>query len=234
MDGEPVPIINLYLLKGCVSLNLNTFFSVSQQTAAFLLSVLLGAALGVVYDCFRVARILLPPLAKPKPTFFEDVLFWLIYGFCVFCFAAAAARGQVRVFMFLGSVLGFTLYILTLGNLITGVIKSIVAAVYKVLHKVYSMLIEPIVKLLRIFCQKVCRFFVRSHKNNLKLKRSVKKPLKNSGKLVYNNKAKSKPLGKLLGKKTDKLRKNIKEQQQKRQAPANKDKEAAFLHKRKA
>lgn len=197
-------------------MNLNTFFSVSQQTASFLLSVLLGAALGVIYDCFRVARILLPPLAKPKPTFFEDVLFWLIYGFCVFCFAAASARGQVRVFMLLGSVLGFTLYILTLGNLITGVIRSIVTAVYKVLHRVYSNLIEPIVKLVRIFCQKVYRFFVGSHKNKQKLKGSVKKYLKNRGKLVYNDKAKYNPLRNILGNRTDRLRKNVKEQQQKK------------------
>lgn len=189
-------------------LNLNTFFSVSQQTASFLLSVLLGAALGVVYDCFRVARILLPPLAKPKPTFLADILFWLIYGFCVFCFAAASARGQVRMFMFLGSVLGFALYILTLGNLITGVIRSIVTAVYRVLHKVYYFLIEPIVKLVRTFCQKVSRFFVRSHKNHQKFKRSVKNPLKNKGKLVYNDKAKCSPLRKLLVKRVNKLRKN--------------------------
>ncbi len=203
-------------------MNLNTFFSVSQQTASFLLSVLLGAVLGVVYDCFRVARILLPPLAKPKPTFFEDVLFWLIYGFCVFCFAAAAARGQVRVFMLLGSILGFALYILTLGNLITGVIRSIVTAVYRVLHKVYSALIEPIVKLMRTFCQKVFRFFVGSHKNKQNLKRSVKKPLKNRGKLVYNDKAKYNPLRNILVRHnirhTDRL-KNVKEQPQKRTDP---------------
>lgn len=196
-------------------MNLNTFFSVSQQTASFLLSVLIGAALGVVYDCFRVARILLPPLAKPKPTFFEDILFWLIYGFCVFCFAASAARGQVRVFMLLGSLLGFALYILTIGNLITGVIRSIVNAVYRVLHKVYFTLIEPIVKLVRIFCQKVYRFFVGSHKNNRKLIGSVKNHLKNRGKLVYNDKAKYSPLRNILGKHIDRLRKNVKEQQQK-------------------
>lgn len=201
-------------------MNLNTFFSVSQQTASFLLSVLLGAALGVVYDCFRVARILLPPLAKPKPTFWEDILFWLIYGFCVFCFAAATARGQVRIFMLLGSILGFTLYILTIGNLITGVIRSIVTAVYKVLHKVYSAVIEPIVKLLRIFCQKVFRFFVGSHKNSPKTKRSMKKPLKNRGKLVYNDKAKYNQLRNILGKRIERLRKKVKEQPQKETDPS--------------
>lgn len=191
-------------------MNLNSFFTVSQQASAFLLSVVLGAALGVVYDCFRVARILLPPLAKPKPAFFEDVLFWLIYGFCVFCFAAAAARGQVRLFMFFGSLLGFVLYILTLGNLITGIIRRIVTAVYKLLHKVYSALIEPIVKLLRIFCQKVFRFFVGSHKNIKKIKRSIKNPLKNRGKLVYNDKAKYSSPRKYPVKCVNNFKKNVK------------------------
>lgn len=196
-------------------MNLNSFFSVSQQTASFLLSVLLGAVLGVVYDCFRVIRILLPPLAKPKPTFFEDVLFWLIYGFSVFCFAAAAARGQVRLFMLFGSLLGFVLYILTIGSLITGIIRSIVTAVYRVLHKVYSALIEPIVNVMQNFCQKVSRFFVGSHKNSKKSKRSIKNPLKNRGKLVYNDKAKYNHMRNIL----EKLPKKIKEQQQKRTDP---------------
>lgn len=190
-------------------LSLNTFFTVSQQTSVFLLSVLLGAALGVVYDCFRVARILLPPLAKTRPTFFADMLFWLIFGFCVFCFAAALARGQVRMFMFFGSLLGFALYILTLGNLITGVIRRVVTAVYRLLHKVYSIAIEPFVKLLRIFCQKVLRFFVRSHKINQKSKRSKKKLLKNKGKLVYNDKAKYNPLQKSLSKSVNKWRNDL-------------------------
>lgn len=203
-------------------MSLNTFFSVSQQTAAFLLSVLLGAGLGVVYDCFRVARILLPPLAKPKPTFLADILFWLIYGFCVFCFAAVTSRGQVRVFMFFGSLLGFALYILTLGNLITGVIRTVVTAVYKVLRKVYSVLIEPIVMVMRTFCQKVYRFFVRSHKNNQKLKRSVKNPLKNRGKLVYNNRTKGVPLKSNLNKCVNKLKRNIERQPQRDIAAADK------------
>ncbi|MCM1328506.1 MAG: spore cortex biosynthesis protein YabQ [Ruminococcus sp.] len=194
-------------------MSLNTFFSVSQQTAAFLMSVLLGAGLGVVYDCFRAARILLPALAKPKPVFVQDVVFWLIYGFCVFCFAAVSARGQVRLFMFLGSVLGFTLYILTLGNFITGIIRRAAEAVYGILHKVYSAVIEPIVKIMTIFCQKVSRFFVRSHKNNGKSERSVKKLLKNKGKLVYNKKAKYIRLRNVFGKSVNKKR-NIKEQKE--------------------
>ena len=146
-------------------MHLDTFFSVSQHTSLFLLSVVMGAALGVVYDCFRVVRILLPPAAGSKAVAAADILFWLIYGFCVFCYAAALGRGQVRFFIVLGSLAGFVLYILTVGNLITGVIRRIVTAFYKILHKVYSVVIEPFVKSLKIICQKIWQFFVRIHKN---------------------------------------------------------------------
>lgn len=146
-------------------MHLDTFFSVSEHTSLFLFSVVLGAALGVVYDCFRVFRILFPHDKRSKTVAAEDIIFWLIYGFCVFCYAAAFARGQVRFFIVLGSLTGFVLYIVTVGNLITGVIRRIVTALYKLLHKVYSAIIEPIVKCVKIICQKMLRIFVRIHKN---------------------------------------------------------------------
>lgn len=171
-------------------MHLDTFFSISQQTALFLLSVVLGAALGVVYDCFRVFRIVFPPAAKNAAVAVEDIIFWLFYGFCVFCYSAVLARGQVRFFIVLGSLIGFVLYLVTIGNAVTGIIRRIVTAVYKVLRKVYSCTIEPLVKILRIICQKARPVFVRSHKNTEKNERSLKKPLKNHHCLVYNKKAK--------------------------------------------
>lgn len=155
----------------------------------FLLSVPLGAGLGVVYDCFRVLRAVFPPAAKPRAVFAEDVLFCLIYGFSVFCYCAVLARGQVRFFIVFGSLLGFALYLLTIGSVVIGIIRGIAEAVRKLLRKVYSYAIEPVVNLLRIFCQKISRFFVGNHKNAPKSKGSVKKLLKNIAAMVYNKKA---------------------------------------------
>lgn len=171
-------------------MHLDTFFSISQHTALFLLSVVLGAALGVVYDCFRVFRIVFPPAAKNAAVAVEDIIFWLIYGFCVFCYSAVLARGQVRFFIVLGSLIGFVLYLVTIGNAVTGIIRRVVTAVYTVLRKVYSCTIEPFVKILRIICQKAAPVFVRSYKNTEKDERSFKKPLKKHLGLVYNKKAK--------------------------------------------
>ena len=146
-------------------MHLDTFFSVSEHTSLFLLSVVMGAALGVVYDCFRVVRILFPPAAGSKAAAAGDIIFWLIYGFCVFCYTAALARGQVRFFIVLGSLAGFVLYILTVGNFITGIIRRIVTAFHNLLRRVYSEIIEPLVKMLKNFCQNLFRIFVQIHKN---------------------------------------------------------------------
>jgi len=170
-------------------LQIETFISVQRQTAYFLLSVVLGAGLGVVYDLFRVLRILFPPAAKPLPAAVQDILFWIIYGFCLFCYSAAVCGGQLRFFMLLGSLIGFTLYIVTLGSLITGILRRIVTAFYRILRKVYSYLFEPIVNLFRKLCQKIHAFFVRNHKNVPNRKISVKKHLQNAVRVVYNKKA---------------------------------------------
>lgn len=179
-------------------MHLDTFFSISQHTSIFLLSVVLGAALGILFDCFRVLRIVFPPAAKRNAVIAEDIIFWLIYGFCIFCYAAAYARGQVRFFIFFGSLIGFVLYIVTIGNIITGVIRHIFNTLYKILHKVYSAAIEPFVKLKEKICQKFAPVFVRNHKNEKNNERSVKKLLKSAVALVYN---KNVSLGKFIPKK---------------------------------
>ena len=154
------------------------------------MSVVLGAALGVVYDVFRVFRIVFPPAKKSGAVLVQDIIFWLIYGFAIFCFSTLAARGQIRFFVFFGSLLGFVLYIVTVGNFITGVLRWFFDAFYGTLRKVYSVTIEPIVKILRKNCQKAMCVFVGSNENVGNNVISGKKHLKNKLRLVYNKKAK--------------------------------------------
>lgn len=170
-------------------MRIESFFSVSQQTSLFLMSVILGAALGVVYDCFRVFRIVFPPAARTAAVAVQDIIFWLIYGFSIFCYSTVAARGQIRFFTFFGSLIGFTLYIFTVGSFVTSVIRRAVTSFYGILRKVYSVTIEPPVNLLRKICQKACLVFVGSHKNEVNTERSGENHLKNAVDLVYNDKA---------------------------------------------
>lgn len=116
-------------------MNLETFFTVSEQCSLFLLSVVLGLGIGVFYDVFRTLRIVCPPAAKKNAVFAEDIVFMAASGAAVFVYAAVLCRGQVRFFCVLGTFLGFLLYIATVGSLIVGILRRIAAAIAKFFRK---------------------------------------------------------------------------------------------------
>lgn len=89
----------------------------SQQAVAFLWSVVLGAAIGGINDCFRVGRILWKRGAVW--VFFEDLLLFFIGAVLTFICLALTNYGQVRLFLLLGELLGFLLYFHTLGVFVT-------------------------------------------------------------------------------------------------------------------
>lgn len=116
-------------------MDLETFFTVSEQCSLFLLSVVLGLGIGVFYDVFRVLRIVFPPAAKRNAVFAEDIVFMAASGAAIFLYAAVLCRGQVRFFCVIGTFLGFLLYIATVGSLIVGILRSIASAIAKFFRK---------------------------------------------------------------------------------------------------
>ena len=65
-------------------------------------ALLLGAAVGVLYDAFRILRVRLP---SPLLGGVLDLLFWLAVTVGLFVYAVWAGNGEVRIYMVL-SVLG--------------------------------------------------------------------------------------------------------------------------------
>ncbi|MGN0606435.1 MAG: spore cortex biosynthesis protein YabQ [Oscillospiraceae bacterium] len=104
-------------------MELETFFSVSQQTQLFLLSCLAGIPLGILWDIFRVIRTVFPH--NTLLVIIEDALYMLIYAVFMTTFTIVMARGDYRFFYTIGNVLGFALYFFTVGNVILGVIRRI-------------------------------------------------------------------------------------------------------------
>lgn len=146
-------------------MQLETFFTVSQQTSQFLLSVVMGAVLGAAYDVFRAFRILFPFARKKAAVAAEDVIFMLLCGAAVFIFAVTFCRGQVRLFCILGALLGFVLYIFSVGSVVCALCRRAAAAVSELLQKVYSAVFAPAVKLIY---PKKFKLFVHSYENEKK------------------------------------------------------------------
>lgn len=76
---------------------------------ALFYAVLLGAALGFLYDFFRLPRLVF------NDKFFFDFLFWIISAIAVYCYYLIFNSGAIRMIYFLLIFIGFLLYTFTLG-----------------------------------------------------------------------------------------------------------------------
>lgn len=86
------------------------------------LAAVVGAFLGAVFDILRVIRITLPH--KSWMVFIEDFLFVLFFGGVFFCFSVEMLEGSFRLYVLVGMVAGFGIYLLTLGRIISGIFRT--------------------------------------------------------------------------------------------------------------
>ena len=159
-----------------------TFFSVNEEMRLFGYSCLLGAALGLFYDVFRTLRMLFRH--NTVLIAIEDIVFFAAYAIALTAFASAAARGEMRFYYVIGSVSGFILYLLTLGQLISAVIKKLIAALRVVFHVILSPLRRFYVLLRK---KAVCKF-VGTSKNIVHIFKKIKMLLLKPAVLLYNKK----------------------------------------------
>ncbi|MEG0615439.1 MAG: spore cortex biosynthesis protein YabQ [Oscillospiraceae bacterium] len=163
---------------------LETFFTPNEQLSQFVLCIIIGVGLGIFFDFFRVARVLLPH--KNFLTAIEDIVFLLIWGVVLLVFSMEIGRGEVRIFFLLGNILGFTLYHFTLGNFVVKLLRKIISTIYRVLQKVFSVVFRPFRKIFALFCQNTRCVFVKICSKFKKPALCCKKHLKDDMKLLYN------------------------------------------------
>lgn len=125
--------------------------TISQQTRLFLGSCLLGVPIGLLLDCFRVLRALLPH--HTIAVFLEDTLFSCIAIFLIQCYAAMFAHGILRMYFLVGALLGLTLYLLTIGNIIMRITRKL------------RKFIEYIHHFIKRFLRKMKSIFVKAYEN---------------------------------------------------------------------
>ena len=126
-----------------------TPLSLADQTAYFLWSIVLGLALGALYDLLRAFRVLVG--ARGSGVIVSDILFFAVCGVITSLFALPFNKGGVRAFIIFGESVGFLAYRLTLGSIMgkfyshTAVfLRSIVQKVTKISEKIFDLLLKMI------------------------------------------------------------------------------------------
>lgn len=114
---------------------------------ALFYAVLLGLALGIVFDFFRLLRLVF------SDKFFFDFLFWIISAICVFCYLLIFNNGSIRWIYFAFVLLGFLFVTFTLGYVskpvqqtIAKKIKIRLKSFKKVLQKLYNIYYNIVAK----------------------------------------------------------------------------------------
>lgn len=163
---------------------LETFFTPREQLLLFLCSILLGVGLGIFFDCLRTLRVFFT-----HTRFFvavEDVAFLLVWGIALVTFAMEKGRGEVRFYYLLGSIIGFILYIFTVGRAVISVIKAIAGTVFWIFRGLHRIFVAPVVNFFVTISNKLIVLFGYIRLKFKKIAGNSQMHLKDTGKVLYN------------------------------------------------
>lgn len=127
------------------------------QTLMFLKSCLLGGAIGLFYEFFRLLR-----LCFPKNKFFifvQDLLFFSVTAVVIFAFLLSENCGEIRGFIVFGIILGALIYYCTLGAVIVKINAVIVKYIKKILNFIFKIFFRPVFQLFLWIFTTTRRFF---------------------------------------------------------------------------
>ena len=111
-----------------------------NQAYLFLVFSLTGVIIGILFDFFRILR---RTIKTPNfITYIEDILFWIITGFLILYNIWYFNNGEIRIYMFLGIILGVLIYMLTLSSILIKIFSKILRTLINVLELPFKTIIS--------------------------------------------------------------------------------------------
>ncbi len=124
-----------------------------EQAHLFLIFILNGILIGIVFDIFRILR---KSFNTPNiVTYIEDILFWFIAALIVLYSLFVFNNGEIRGFIFIGLVCGIILYMLFFSKLVVKISVKIILF----LKKIILALLNPIIKFVKFIIDSVIKVY---------------------------------------------------------------------------
>jgi len=118
----------------------------SGQVLTFIITIMTGILLGVLFDCYRVLRGTFKP--KALVTWLADLLFWLVATAVVFVALVFSNWGELRFYVFMGILSGLGLYYNWLSlyviRLFASAVRLIIAGLILIKNIFISVFIKPV------------------------------------------------------------------------------------------
>lgn len=111
-------------------------FTLYELLISFLFSIILGFFLGIAYEPIRLFHKI--GFKSGFIYFVCDVVFMIFCALVTFYYLLATLEGSVRVFVFVGEIIGFVTFYHTLGRLL----DIIFTPIFKILKKISKKLLK--------------------------------------------------------------------------------------------
>ena len=119
-----------------------------NQAYLFLIFILNGLLIGIVFDIFRILR---RSFKTPNIiTYIEDALFWIISVSIILYSLFVFNNGEIRGFIFIGLLFGIALYMLFISKTIIKIFVKIVTFIKNIIYTIFKIIAFPIKKVGKI------------------------------------------------------------------------------------
>lgn len=158
--------------------------SLNSQAYIFLCTIILGMAVGLIYDIFRISRKLFK--TRNFIVHIEDVTFWILVSVVIFGGLFLSNAGEIRGYALIGIVLGTVLYALIISHFVIKISISVITAISNISIFIYKKIKPPIRFLIRLFIAPIV-FVYRICKSAAKYINKKKKAISRNANLNIKN-----------------------------------------------
>ena len=148
---------------------------VTNQALLFLIFIVNGIIIGLLFDFFRILRRSFK--TKDFITYIEDILFWVLTGLLLLYSIFTFNNGEIRLYMFIGAIFGCIIYMLSISNFIVKINTKIIISLKNILSKIINIIFIPfkfIIKFFRNILKKPISFIF------INISQTIKNLFKNS------------------------------------------------------
>ena len=125
-----------------------------NQAYSFLIFILNGLLLGILFDIFRILR---KSFKTPDfVTYIEDIFFWILSGIVLLYSIFKFNNGELRLYVFMGILIGILIYMLLFSKIIINVSTYIIKIIKKTFHILIFIPVKFIIKIIKkIVCKPI-------------------------------------------------------------------------------
>lgn len=147
----------------------------SNQAYIFLSALYMGIVIGLIYDIYRVVRIL--SNSSKLVTSIMDILFWITAAILCIVGFFYVSSGEIRLYSIIGLALGWILYLLTFSRYMIKFFIRAFKAILWLCNKAIELLSYPFQVLIDILQlpRKLWRKYIINYEGKLKRKNTSQK-----------------------------------------------------------